>query len=82
MSLCGGLTENNNILGTVLESKIIRADVPTDELGTVLKRSIRWSRILNRHKDRDAFNAKIISFEDFNSNPMKYVTNPLLVGKC
>lgn len=45
MSLCGGLTENNNIL------------------------------------DRDAFNSKIISFEDFNSNPMKYVTNPLLVVK-
>ena len=42
MSLCGGLTENNNILGTVLQSKMVRADVPTDELGTVLKRSIRW----------------------------------------
>ena len=79
MSLCGGLTENNNILGTVLQSSMSWADVPTDELD-----DRDGPRKINqiRHKDRDAFNAKIISFEDFNSNPMKYVTNPLLVGKC
>ena len=35
----------------------------------------------NEIEDKDLFDQKIITYEEFNRNPKTYVANPLLIGK-